>query len=37
LKKEKKQNESRQGESQTENLWHSRRQTHPLRYDISAA
>jgi len=31
-----KQNQSRQGESQTENLWHSRPETY-LRYDVVAA
>jgi len=30
------QNKSHQGESRTENLWHSRPQTHLLRYNIDA-
>jgi len=30
------QNESHQGVSQTKNLWHSRPQTYPLRYNVGA-
>ena len=30
-------NKSHQGKHRTKNLWHSRTQTHPLRYNVGAA